>query len=53
MTDSTKNLIIRMFHVSKSYGAKKALIDINLDIYKNDFVLLLCNIKTKHYGRHR
>lgn len=40
MTDIRKNLIIRMFHVSKTYGPKKALVDINLDIYKNDFVFI-------------
>lgn len=40
MTDIQKNLILRMFHVSKTYGPKKALVDINLDIYKNDFVFI-------------
>lgn len=32
--------IIRMFHVHKSYGAQKSLIDITLDIYRNEFVLV-------------
>jgi len=38
--EKNKNLIIRMFHVQKSYGAKKALIDINLDIYQNEFLFV-------------
>ena len=29
-----------MFHVHRNYGTKKALIDITLDIFKNDFVFL-------------
>jgi cell division transport system ATP-binding protein len=32
--------IIRMFHVHKSFGAQKSLVDINLDIYRNEFVLV-------------
>jgi cell division transport system ATP-binding protein len=32
--------IIRMFHVHKAYGAQKSLVDINLDIYRNEFVLV-------------
>lgn len=35
-----KNAIIRMFHVSKHYGAKKALVDITFDIIKNEFVFI-------------
>lgn len=35
-----KRSIIRMFHVHHNYGTKKALIDITLDILKNDFVFL-------------
>jgi cell division transport system ATP-binding protein len=35
-----KRSIIRMFHVHRNYGNKKALIDITLDIFKNDFVFL-------------
>lgn len=35
-----KNSIIRMFHVHHNYGNKKALIDITLDIPKNDFVFI-------------
>ncbi len=38
--EKNKDLIIRMFHVQKSYGAKKALIDINLDIYQNEFLFV-------------
>lgn len=41
MTDTDeKRSIIRMFHVHRNYGTKKALIDITLDIFKNDFVFL-------------
>jgi len=32
--------IIRMFHVHHNYGTKKALIDITLDVFKNDFVFI-------------
>lgn len=32
--------IIRMFHVHKQYGVKKALIDINLDVSKNEFLFI-------------
>ncbi len=35
-----KRSIIRMFHVHRNYGTKKALIDITLDISKNDFVFI-------------
>ena len=35
-----KRSIIRMFHVHRNYGIKKALIDITLDISKNDFVFI-------------
>jgi cell division transport system ATP-binding protein len=35
-----KNSIIRMFHVHHNYGPKKALIDITLDIAKNEFVFI-------------
>lgn len=40
MEGQKKNLIVRMFHVHKTYGPKKALIDINLDVYKNDFLFI-------------
>ena len=35
-----KSSIIRMFHVHHNFGAKKALIDITLDIAKNEFVFI-------------
>ena len=35
-----KNAIIRLFHVHKYYGAKKALVDITLDVLKNDFLFI-------------
>ena len=35
-----KSSIIRMFHVHHNYGRKKALIDITLDIAKNEFVFI-------------
>jgi cell division transport system ATP-binding protein len=38
--DNHKAPIIRMFRVHKSYGAKKALFDINLDIHENEFLFV-------------
>ena len=38
--DPEKTFIIRMFHVHHNYGPKKALIDITLDIAKNEFVFI-------------
>ena len=35
-----RSSIIRMFHVHHNYGTKKALIDLTLDIAKNDFVFI-------------
>ncbi len=35
-----KTAIIRIFHVHKQYGAKKALTDITLDVSKNEFLFL-------------
>ena len=35
-----KSSIIRMFHVHKQYGVKKALIDIKLDVSKNEFLFI-------------
>lgn len=35
-----KSYIIRMFHVHHNYGPKKALIDITIDIAKNEFVFI-------------
>jgi cell division transport system ATP-binding protein len=36
----SKSFIIRMFHVYKNYGAAKALIDITLDIPKNELLFI-------------
>jgi cell division transport system ATP-binding protein len=35
-----KSFIIRMFHVHKNYGAGKALIDITLDVPKNELLFI-------------
>jgi cell division transport system ATP-binding protein len=35
-----RSFIIRMFHVHHNFGSKKALIDITLDIAKNEFVFI-------------
>jgi cell division transport system ATP-binding protein len=35
-----KNAIIRLFHVYRNYGAKNALVDVTLDVYKNDFLFI-------------
>lgn len=40
MEQNKQDLIIRMFHAHKSYGAKKALVDITLDIQKNEFLFV-------------
>jgi len=41
MTDGkVKNSIIQMFRVHKYYGPKKALVDINLNVSKNDFLFI-------------
>ncbi|MBU4055651.1 MAG: ATP-binding cassette domain-containing protein, partial [Proteobacteria bacterium] len=32
--------IIRMFHVSKRFEQKAALLDVSLDIFPNDFIFL-------------
>lgn len=37
---NNKSAIIRMFHVHKRYGSKKALIDATLDIFKNEFLFI-------------
>jgi cell division transport system ATP-binding protein len=36
----TKNQIIRLFHVHRRYGSKRALVDVSLDIYRNDFLFV-------------
>ena len=35
-----KDAIIRMFHVQHRYGSHRALVDLNLDIKKNEFVFI-------------
>lgn len=40
MDAADKSSVIRMFHVHHNYGTKKALIDITLDIAKNEFVFI-------------
>lgn len=40
MEDKGKDAIIRMFRVHKRYGSKKALVDISLDIFKNEFLFV-------------
>lgn len=35
-----KNAIIRLFHVHKYYRSQKALVDITLDIFKNEFLFI-------------
>ena len=41
MTDiKTKTPTIRLFHVRKRYGAKAALLDVTLDIFKNEFLFI-------------
>jgi cell division transport system ATP-binding protein len=36
----SKGFIIRMFHVHKNYGAAKALVDITLDVPKNELLFI-------------
>jgi cell division transport system ATP-binding protein len=40
ISDKKNNPIIRMFHVHKNYGSKKALIDITLEVAKNEFIFI-------------
>ena len=40
MEDRHSDAIIRLFHVHQKYGAKHALVDISLDILKNEFVFI-------------
>ena len=35
-----KSAVIRMFHVHRRYGAKQALVDVTLDIAKNEFLYI-------------
>jgi cell division transport system ATP-binding protein len=40
MNFGSKDAVIRLFHVHKYYRAQKALIDISLDILRNDFLFI-------------
>jgi len=40
MAVQNKTSIIRIFHVHKNYGANKALVDVTLDISKNEFLFI-------------
>ncbi|MFC1828656.1 cell division ATP-binding protein FtsE [Thermodesulfobacteriota bacterium] len=40
MGGGKKNTIIRMFHIHKNYGSKKSLVDVTLDVYKNEFLFI-------------
>ncbi len=40
MSEPTNDAIIRMFHVHRRYGAKAALHDLTLDVYKNEFLFI-------------
>ena len=40
MTEENADAIIRLFHVHKRYGAKNALKDLSLDIYKNEYLFV-------------
>jgi len=40
MRADDKNAIIRMFHVHKRFGSKQAIVDISLDILRNEFIFI-------------
>jgi cell division transport system ATP-binding protein len=40
MNSEDKNAIIRMFHVYRNYGSTSALVDVTLDIFKNEFLFI-------------
>jgi len=40
MNENNENSLIRMFHVYRRYGSKAALFDINLEVFKNEFVFI-------------
>jgi len=40
MAGGENNTLIRMFHIHKNYGGKKSLVDVTLDVYKNDFLFI-------------
>jgi len=35
-----KDTIIQLFHVNKGYGTKKALIDVSIEIHRNEFIFI-------------
>lgn len=40
MNYNNENSLIRMFHVYRRYGSKAALFDINLEVFKNEFIFI-------------
>ena len=40
MVKGNKNAIIRLFHVHRRYGNKRALQDVSLDVAKNEFIFI-------------
>lgn len=40
MNDNDENSLIRMFHVYRRYGSKAALFDINIEVFKNEFIFI-------------
>ena len=40
MNSEDKNAIIRLFHVYRNYGSTSALVDVTLDIFKNEFLFI-------------
>ncbi|MBU0544106.1 MAG: cell division ATP-binding protein FtsE [Proteobacteria bacterium] len=40
MNENNENSLIRMFHVYRRYGSKAALFDINLEVFKNEFIFI-------------
>jgi cell division transport system ATP-binding protein len=40
MNENSENSLIRMFHVYRRYGSKAALFDINLEVFKNEFIFI-------------
>lgn len=40
MNENNENSLIRMFHVYRRYGSKAALFDINLEVFKNEFIFV-------------
>jgi cell division transport system ATP-binding protein len=40
MGEHRSSPIVRMFHVHKNYGIQKSLVDITLDVYKREFIII-------------